>query len=118
MRRRDPFEDRFDGIPSADDEAAWEPATDLYRTPGGWFVKMDVAGVRAGDVEVRATPDGAIVVRGMRRDRFIREGFEPYRVEILYSSFERRIQLPVGTGSRRIEAEFRDGLLLIDILET
>jgi HSP20 family protein len=118
LRRRDPFEEHLFGIPSDSDEAEWEPATDVYRTPGGWFLKMDVAGVRPGDVEVRATADGAIVVRGMRRDRYIPDGFEPYRVEILYSSFERKIQLPLGSGSRRIEAEFRDGLLLITILET
>jgi len=118
LRRRDPFEDRFFGIPSASDDAEWEPPTDVYRTPHGWFLKMDVAGVRAGDVEVIATAEGAIVVRGMRRDRHITDGYEPYRVEILYSSFERRIELPVGTGSRRIDAEFREGLLLITITET
>jgi HSP20 family protein len=117
LRRRDPFEDRF-GFRFHSDDAAWEPPTDVYRTPEGWFVKMDVAGLRTEDVEVRAAPDGAIVVRGMRRDRYVRDGFEAYRVEILYSSFERRVELPVTSAGRKIDAEIRDGLLLITITET
>ena len=30
----------------------WQPAVDIYQTPVGWLVKVDLAGVRPDDVTV------------------------------------------------------------------
>ena len=30
----------------------WYPAADVYETPDGWLVKVDLAGVSAEDVEI------------------------------------------------------------------
>jgi hypothetical protein len=31
-------------------EQGWLPCADVYRSPGGWLIKLDLAGVRQGDV--------------------------------------------------------------------
>ena len=95
-------------------ERAWEPATDIYRTPCGWLVKLDLAGVRPEDVQFLAHGD-RLQVRGVRRDWCLEEGCTHYRMEIAYSKFERNIVLPVDIEHARVATEFRHGLLLIRI---
>src|SRR5262249_33640206 len=71
----------------------WQPAVDVYKTPDGWKIKFDLAGVKPNDVEV-VLLDGRIVVRGVRRDSVISEGWSYYQLEITYSRFERVLQIP------------------------
>src|SRR5437773_6273906 len=74
-------------------DAAWCPAADLYRTPSGWLVKLDLAGVQPGDVHVRV--EGRhLIVSGSRRDCSLSEGCRHYHMEISYSHFQRRLELP------------------------
>jgi HSP20 family protein len=95
-------------------ETAWEPATDVYQTPCGWLVKLDLAGVRPEDVQLVACGN-RLHVRGVRRDCSLEEGCTHYRMEIAYSKFERNIVLPVDIEQARVATEFRHGLLLIRI---
>jgi HSP20 family protein len=93
---------------------AWRPSADVYRTPRGWLVKLDLAGVRPEDVTVRA--EGThLLVRGARRDCLTEEGCNYYRLEIAYSKFERRVVLPCGLQSAAITTTFRDGMLLVHV---
>ncbi|HEY8503607.1 MAG TPA: Hsp20/alpha crystallin family protein [Gemmataceae bacterium] len=97
-------------------EEVWGPPADVYLTPGGWLVKLDLAGVRPEDVEVGL--DGStLVVRGERRDRCREEGCRCYRMEIAYSRFERRIELPADLTGASPTAEYREGMLLVRISE-
>ena len=64
----------------------WNPAADVYRTQDGWLVKLDLAGVRAEDIQI--TLDGDLLrVSGLRRDGFCGEGISHYQLEITYSRF-------------------------------
>jgi HSP20 family protein len=95
-------------------EASWRPSTDVYRTPEGYLVKLDLAGVRPEDVHV-AVSGRKLKVKGSRRDRAIHEGCRCYRLEIAYSGFEREIELPVELDPADIVTEYRDGMLLVRI---
>jgi HSP20 family protein len=114
VRRRDPFEEL--SFPHHAGDPHWRPPADIYRTPRGWFIKVDLAGVAAEDLEV-GIYGGALVVRGTRRDVHVREGFDPYRIEISHSSFERRFELPCEVGGASLEVRYLDGLLLITLTE-
>src|SRR5205823_4518883 len=74
-------------------ETAWCPAADLYRTPSGWLVKLDLAGVRPEDVRVQAQ-GRRLTVSGCRRDCTLTEGTSHYHMEISYSRFQRSFDLP------------------------
>ncbi len=94
---------------------AWEPATDIYQTKDGWVVKFDLAGVEPDDLTVQIV-DGVLAVSGTRRDRTLREGVWHYQMEITYSRFERRIQLPCSLAGAQVATQYENGLLTISFL--
>ena len=97
-------------------EPSWSPSADVYRTPDGWLVKLDLAGVRPEDIEV-AVSGRRLRVRGSRHDWCVGECSHSYLMEIAYSTFERSIELPEDIDRRRLETEYRDGMLLIRLRE-
>lgn len=95
-------------------EAAWRPPADVYGTPQGWLVKLDLAGVRPEDVHV-SVQGRRLTVQGTRRDWCVGEGCSCYLMEISYSHFERTLELPAECDGADVRAEYRDGMLLIRI---
>jgi HSP20 family protein len=92
----------------------WQPATDLYVTPDGWLVKLELAGVYPDDVEL-ALIGRTLRVRGRRRDCCAQPGCRLAHMEIAYSRFERVVELPGDLHRARIVTEFRHGMLLVRI---
>lgn len=92
----------------------WAPSVDVYRAPGGWVLKLDLAGVRPDDltVEVRGS---RVRVSGVRRDRVVETGWRHYSMEISYCRFERQVELPSPLEGARIASEYRDGMLIVRI---
>ena len=94
---------------------AWQPRADVYRMPGGWLVKFELAGVRPEDVRVTVR-EGSLLVQGTRRDESRCDGVDFYRMEITYSRFERSIQLPCSLAGAKIQSEYDNGLLTMTFL--
>lgn len=97
-------------------ERCWAPAADIYRTPRGWLVKVEIAGVYPDDVEVELNGRD-LVVRGARRDMDTSQCVECYQMELIYSHFERRIALPGEVQGGKLDCEFVNGLLLIRLTD-
>jgi HSP20 family protein len=93
----------------------WQPAADIYRTPEGWKVKLDLAGVSTDDVEVFVSED-AIVIRGVRRDSVMSEGWSYHQLEITYSRFERVLKIPCDLSTAEVQPECREGWLILHII--
>ncbi len=104
----------FSKNPEQSVASRWKPPADLYRTPEGWVVKCDLAGVRSEDVKVQAH-GFVITVRGLRRDWVVEEGWCHYSMEISYSEFERTIDIPCNVEAATIETEYIEGMLIIRI---
>jgi HSP20 family protein len=96
--------------------AGWQPFADVYRTPDGWLVKFDLAGVRPEDTQV-GVRGRELWVRGTRRDWCVDEGCRHYTMEIAYSEFERSVTLPIDLEHARLSTEHRHGMLLVRIQE-
>jgi len=115
--------DSFDRFFGSDDSRhrrpsgrLWNPAADVYRTGDGWVVKVDLAGVRSDDIEIRL--DGRLLrLSGLRRDSFCGEGVSHYQLEITYSRFEKIIQFPCSIEQAVVERDYRDGLLVLRLRE-
>ena len=59
----------------------WQPRADVYRIPGGWLVKLELAGVHPEDL--RLVPrSSALLVQGTRRDECGCEGVNCHQLEI------------------------------------
>lgn len=94
----------------------WCPAADVYRTEDGWIVKVDLAGIRPADVEVRLD-DRVLRISGSRRDGTCGEGVSHYQLEITYSRFEKMIQFPRSIDHATVERDYHDGLLILRLRE-
>lgn len=92
----------------------WQPAVDIYKCPGGWTIKFDLAGVKSDDVQVLIAED-KLIVRGVRRDTVISEGWSYYQLEITYSRFERILMIPCDLSRTEIRTDCRDGWLILHL---
>ncbi len=93
---------------------AWRPKVDVYRADQGCLVKFELAGVRDEDIKV-SVRGRYLTILGVRRDWAIEEGQQSYSMEIAYNRFERTIELPCDVERARMETEYRDGMLLIQL---
>jgi HSP20 family protein len=110
-RRARPF---FLSSEDSGGEAVWRPRADIYRTPDGWLVKVELAGVQPDDITIWAR-GSRLTISGIRRDRIAAEGWRCYAMEIAYSRFERSMDLPFEVEAAPLTAECRDGMLLIHV---
>ena len=92
----------------------WNPAADVYRSPDGWVVKVDLAGVCADDLEIE-TRGALLSIRGCRRDSVYKEGFTCHQMEITYSRFEKMIQFPTPIEGATAVHDYSDGFLIIKL---
>jgi len=90
----------------------WLPAADVYQTPDGWLVKVELAGVSAEDIEIEIQGN-VLYIAGCRKDRSCSVGQTFHQMEISYSSFEKTLRFPASIEGAVIEHNFENGLLLI-----
>ena len=102
----------FGAATSLSREICWQPSADVYRTPRGWLIKLELAGVRLDDIAVTVR-GSQITITGLRRDWKLEEGSSHYAMEISYNRFERTLELPGDLQGARVKLEGRDGILLV-----
>ncbi len=92
----------------------WYPAADVYQTPDGWVVKVELAGVSPEDIEIDIQGN-VLYVAGCRKDRSCAAGVSYQQMEITYSSFEKTLRFPSTIEGAVVEHEFENGLLIITL---
>ena len=90
----------------------WYPAADVYQTPDGWLVKVELAGVSVEDIEIDIQGN-VLYIAGCRKDRSCAAGLSYHQMEITYSRFEKSIQFPCSIQGASMEHDYNDGLLII-----
>ncbi len=94
--------------------SCWTPAADVCQTPGGWLVKLDVAGVRPEDVKVEIG-GRRLTVSGCRRDELATQGLTYHRMEISYNCFHRTLEFPEPLDNARLTMQMEQGMLMLRI---
>ena len=106
------FEDTFGGDSR---RAGWVPAVDIREDATEIVLEVELPGITPTDVEVTAE-NGVLTIRGEKQGTSTEGTDGRYHViERSYGSFTRSFQLPSGVDERRIDGEFRDGLLTVRI---
>lgn len=104
-------------LPTSASHSAWAPNTDVYETPDDLIVRMEMAGVQQGDLEITLN-DRLLLVRGHRKDTS-QHGHQHRctfrQMEIDYGYFERRIVIPRSVDGSRVRAQFNNGFLCIEL---
>lgn len=92
----------------------WYPSADVYQTPDGWLVKVELAGVSAEEIEIDIQGN-QLYIAGCRRDKSCAVGMRYQQMEITYSRFEKALQFPDVIEGASIEHNFDNGLLIISL---
>ena len=100
-------------------EGDWSPKLDMYEDADSYYLKVDVPGIDAKDIEMNVTND-VLTIKGVRgreakEDESAKKGGNYAREERVYGSFHRTIPLPVPVESQKVEAELKDGVLYIKL---
>jgi HSP20 family protein len=90
----------------------WFPAADVYQTPDGWLVKVELAGVSPEDVRLNIQGN-VLYIAGSRKDRSCVGDYLYHQMEITYSNFEKKLKFPASIEGATVEHNFENGLLLI-----
>jgi HSP20 family molecular chaperone IbpA len=108
--RRQSLTDTWSGVPGMTvGDRAWRPPADVFETPDGFKVRLEVAGVDEESVEVCLYAD-ALVVRGTRP--CVADAHSWFLlVEIRHGDFLFDMPLPHGIDVERVEARYERGYL-------
>jgi HSP20 family protein len=111
------FDHPFLQIGRLDEEAnpgMWDPAVDLYEKDDCFVIKAELPGVDKNDIKVDLK-DRVLTLSGERSyDNEVKEE-NYYRKERSYGKFQRAFALPADVDSDKITAEFKDGVLQVEV---
>ena len=92
----------------------WNPAVDLYEKDDHFVIKAELPGVDKKDISIDLK-DRVLTLSGERSyENEVKEDSH-YRRERSCGKFQRAFTLPADVDSDKIKAEFKDGLLQIEV---
>ena len=94
--------------------SAWVPTTDIFARGEDLVIRVELAGVMPGDVDV-ALSNGVLTICGERVSELDDEEVSYYVRERFYGIFRRTITLPEGIDESKISAAFKNGMLQIAV---
>lgn len=98
----------------AEHAGLWAPSIESYTKDGKIFIKAELPGVSAKDLELSIS-ERELVIKGERKaEKDEKDKDYTYR-EISYGSFERRFLLPEGVKFDDLKATFANGILEVAI---
>jgi HSP20 family protein len=104
-------------IPTNGDEEIglnFVPSAELEETDDALQLRIEIPGLEAKDINVEVTPE-AVSINGERKSETTteREGYT--RSEFRYGKFQRVIPLPSLVQHERVEAEYKNGILRLNL---
>jgi HSP20 family protein len=81
------------------------------------LLKADLPDIKKDDLRV-TVEDGILCVSGTRKSETEDQKRKFHRIERSYGSFRRSFTLPEDTDSKKVTAEFRDGVLKVHLPTT
>ncbi len=110
------FDDFFDeGFLSLRD-TDFTPKLDVKEDDKGIYIKAELAGLEEKDIDL-TIKDNYLTLKGEKKEEKEegKEGSEHHKKEISYGYFERTIPLPENVKDEEIKANFKNGILKVEI---
>lgn len=89
---------------------AFIPPAEMQETPEAIYLKLEVPGMEASDLDVQVTAE-AVSISGERKEEMKSEGKGLTRTEFRYGKFQRVIPLSTRIQNDKVEAEYKNGIL-------
>ena len=107
-----PFLDSFENLENG--VSNFIPAIDIYEKEDKVIVEATLDGINPEDVEINIK-DNTLVIEGKREISSEIDEKNYYRKEVRSGTFNRSIALPVSVQGNKPEANFKNGLLVIEL---
>lgn len=111
------FDDVFFRSDRRDDvwaEGVWVPAVDMFETDDKVVIKAELPGLEKKDISLDLQ-NGVLTLKGERKSENEVKEENYYRREMSYGKFVRSFSLPVDVDAEKIKAEFKNGLLTVEV---
>ena len=92
----------------------FNPSVDVFEASGKFVIAVALAGVKPSDVRLNVDR-GVLVLSGKRREIMPGKPKEYHQLEITKGQFQKLLPLPSDVVGKHIEANFENGILLIQI---
>ena len=90
------------------------PAVNIWVNKDGQIISAEMPGVHPEDLDIDVTGD-ALSISGVRKPDEVAKEARYHRRERNYGSFSRTVQLPFMVDTNKVEASFKNGVLLITL---
>lgn len=88
------------------------PAVDISEEKDHFLVRAELPGLSKDDVGV-ALQDSYLTIKGEKKHEAESTEAHYHRVERMYGTFSRTFELPVAVDAKKIDAQFKDGVLSV-----
>jgi HSP20 family protein len=95
-------------------EREWSPALEVFEKEDKYVVKAELPGLKEEDVDISVSDDTLCLKGEKRTENEVKEE-EYHWSERTYGSFLRTIKLPSNVDTKKIEAEYENGMLEITL---
>lgn len=90
------------------------PLAEMEESDGKIHLKVEVPGMNADDLDIRVMRE-AVMISGERKTESTSENNGQKRSEFRYGSFSRTIPLPEPVDNTNVQADYKDGILMLDL---
>jgi HSP20 family protein len=90
------------------------PAINIWTNDDGQIISAEMPGIHPDDIDIDVTGD-ALSISGVRKPDEVAKEAHYHRRERNYGSFSRTVQLPFMVDTNKVEASFKNGILLISL---
>ena len=97
--------------------SSWSPLVDIAEDEKEYLIKAEIPEVQKNDLSVKVQ-DGVLTISGERKFEKEEKDKRYHRVERVYGNFTRSFTLPENADEAKVNAEFKDGVLLIHVGKT
>ncbi|MCK5098401.1 MAG: Hsp20/alpha crystallin family protein [Desulfobacteraceae bacterium] len=113
---RNNFERFFNNSFYTDQKKEWQPVVDIIKKDGKVIVTAELPGINKENISIDVNED-VLTLKGERKYEKEEKEADYYRKERVTGSFSRSFVLPSGVSTEEIIAEYKDGILKIEIPE-
>jgi HSP20 family protein len=88
------------------------PAVDVVEFPDHFRVECDLPGIDQKDIDL-SIGSGVLTIKGEKKEEKVNDQAKVYRKETWEGSFQRTVSLPATVDPDKVEATYREGVLVI-----
>lgn len=95
-------------------EMSWAPPIEVAEKKDKYIVRAELPGVGKEDIKI-SLKENTLIIQGERKVEEEHKDATFYCCEVNYGSFYREIELPFPVKEDRVDAEFKNGILTINL---